>query len=89
MATYKYFNLLDESKSKTFDDEFEPNTATPFSGIYRCTGCKHEIVSTKNHPLPPQNHHQHTSKEGPIRWKLIVAAHHQTIRNAFGGVAMK
>ena len=43
--------------------------------IYRCEVCGHEDISTYNHPLPPQNHKQHPPGV-PIRWRLIVAAHH-------------
>jgi hypothetical protein len=77
MATYKYIKFLDESKSPVFDKPLKPSSPTPHSGIYRCQGCRREIVSTEGHPLPPQNHHQHTNNEGDIIWKLIVAAHHR------------
>jgi hypothetical protein len=30
------------------------------------------VVHTRDKPLPPQNHHQHNSNQGRIRWRLIV-----------------
>lgn len=51
---------------------YKPSDEVPVSGIYKCQGCKKEITS--NHPdkFPPQNHHQHSTAQGDIRWKLIV-----------------
>ncbi len=74
MALYKNLDYLKISKSPAFDDTFTPGQKTPTSGIYRCEVCGHEDVSTKDHPLPTQNHRQHKQFE-PIRWRLIVAAH--------------
>jgi hypothetical protein len=51
---------------------YEPGQIVPVSGIYRCLGCSREITSNANDPFPPQNHHQHTSSQGKIRWKLNV-----------------
>lgn len=72
MALYRYSKFLEVSTHDAFDAIHEPGTSTPFSGIYRCVGCGHEVVSVYAHPLPPQNHHQHTSSQGRIRWQLIV-----------------
>jgi len=72
MALYKYGNLLQYSNHPAFDQIHAPASATPYSGIYRCEGCGREISSTVGHPLPPQNHHQHTYTEGYIRWRLVV-----------------
>jgi hypothetical protein len=73
MAYYKYFQFLATSNNQAFDAITHPGAATPYSGIYRCEGCGHEIVSTQGHPMPPQNHHQHTYGQGTIRWRLIVS----------------
>lgn len=73
MAFYKYGNLLKQLDHANFDKEREPGSETPDAGIYRCTGCGHEIGIAKDHRLPPQNHHQHTPGLGPMRWKLLVA----------------
>lgn len=51
---------------------YGPGNSVPVSGIYRCTGCKKEITSNEGDPFPPQNHHQHTSAQGNVRWKLNV-----------------
>jgi hypothetical protein len=76
MASYKYNQFLALINHAAFDTIHHPGQQTPHSGIYRCVGCGHEIVSVHNHVLPPQNHHQHTTQQGAIRWKLIVAATH-------------
>jgi hypothetical protein len=73
MAWYKNGNylaqklLLDE-----FDKTYTPGSTAAWSGIYRCDGCGREVVHTLDKSLPPQNHHQHTSDQGSIRWRLIV-----------------
>lgn len=51
-----------------------PGVPSPDGGIYRCTGCGHEIGIAKGHVLPPQNHHQHNNYLTPIRWQLVAAA---------------
>lgn len=74
MAWYKKAANLTLSKSNGshWTDEYSPGEMVPYSGIYRCIGCKKEVTSNADEPFPPQNHHQHTVSEGPIRWKLIV-----------------
>lgn len=76
MATYKNAGFLVSSNDAAFDAVHSPGQSTPYSGIYRCMGCGREDVSTSSHPLPPQNHHQHTAQQGTIRWRLIVWADH-------------
>ncbi|GLK66653.1 hypothetical protein [Hansschlegelia plantiphila] len=71
MALYKYGNNLDQSTHTNFDTERAPGFISPDSGIYRCVHCGDEIAANKGNPLPPQNHHQHSSGQ-PIRWKLLV-----------------
>lgn len=51
---------------------YGPSDKVPVSGIYLCTGCKREITSNAGDPFPAQNKHQHSSLQGPIRWKLNV-----------------
>lgn len=75
MAYYKYPKYLTADQSVEFDQVNNPGAPTPFSGIYNCEGCGKSIVSTKTHPLPSQNHHQHTALQGAIRWRLTVRAH--------------
>jgi hypothetical protein len=72
-ALYKYEKFLSKSEHGAFDMIHEAGAVTPYSGIYRCEGCGHCVVSVSPHPLPPQNHHQHTALQGRIRWRLIVA----------------
>ncbi len=77
MATYKHSTFLVQSDASDFDDLWRPGATTPFSGIYRCQGCGREIVSEESKPFPPQNHHQHTTAQGTIQWRLIVYADHK------------
>jgi hypothetical protein len=74
MAYYKYANFLKQETGAEYDAVHNPGAATPYSGIYRCTGCGLSITSVLPHPLPPQNHHQHTTA-APIRWQLVVKSH--------------
>src|SRR5450830_1152460 len=73
MADYKNPSVVARSMHPRFDELTSPGEAVPYSGIYRCDGCAHEIVSTEGHVMPPQNHHQHSSEQGAIRWRLIVS----------------
>ena len=75
MAIYKHANYLQQSNHAAYDAIHQAGSATPYSGIYRCEGCGENAVSTHGHPLPPQNHHQHTAAQGAIRWRLIVSTH--------------
>lgn len=71
-AYYKYIQLLTKSDNAAFDEIHEPGETTPHSGIYVCVNCGKEATSVLGHPLPPQNHHQHSQSQGRIRWKLAV-----------------
>jgi hypothetical protein len=77
MAWYKSGEFLKKSDNAAYDTDHKPGDATPFSGIYRCMACGHEIVSEQHKPFPPQNHHQHAPPQ-PIRWRLIVYADHES-----------
>ena len=72
MALYKYTQVLIPWNNAEFDRLYEPGMVASWSGIYRCEGCGKEAVHTVGHPLPPQNHHQHTVGQGRIRWRLVV-----------------
>lgn len=74
MATYKYKNYVNQSDHAEFDNLHTPGEIAYNSGIYRCEGCGDEIAANKDNPLPPQNHHQHSTSQGKIRWKLTVFA---------------
>jgi hypothetical protein len=75
MAWYKYGELLAQRTDVDwFDTVWHPGSAAPYSGIYRCEGCAASAVSTKDNPLPTQNHHQHTAAQGPILWRLVAAS---------------
>jgi hypothetical protein len=74
MALYKNSGYLNTSTSDEFDKVYKPGDNTPHSGIYRCEGCAKEIAANEGNSLPPQNHHQHTSAQGAIRWRMIVYA---------------
>ena len=72
MSQYKYGEYLVHSDNSAYDIENRPGTIAQNSGIYRCWGCGDEIAANKGNPLPPQNHHQHASSQGAIRWRLLV-----------------
>lgn len=74
MAWYKEGKNLIQSTSahSHWTNDYGPGNEVLVSGIYKCVGCKKEITSNKGDPFPPQNHHQHSAAQGPIRWKLIV-----------------
>lgn len=78
MALYKDGGFLSQDFGSAFDanNTSHPGTLAPYAGIYRCTGCGHEIAIACGHVMPPQNHHSHGLLSGPILWQLIVAAHH-------------
>jgi hypothetical protein len=76
MALYKDAKYLKQDLDAAFDKIHTPGTAAPHSGIYRCAGCRKEVASNEGQPLPPQNHHQHTTSQGSIRWQMIVYAEH-------------
>jgi hypothetical protein len=75
MAMYKHGNRLKHVQDPAFDGVHTPGQQAPFAGIYRCTGCGHEVGIASGHTLPPQTHHQHPNI-GPIRWQLLVFAEH-------------
>jgi hypothetical protein len=72
MALYKRSEEIAASSSDAFDKEYGPGATVPHSGIYRCRGCGREIASNEGTIFPPQNHHQHTSTQGSVRWRLAV-----------------
>jgi hypothetical protein len=80
MAWYKYTQFVvqfnDNNPHGPYDQLHSPGTTPPHSGIYRCQGCGREIVAEQSRQFPPQNHHQHTSAQGVIAWRLIAAADH-------------
>jgi hypothetical protein len=77
MALYKDSVNVNASSDAAFDQEHQPGIAAPFAGIYRCAGCGHEIGIAATHTLPSQNHPQHGTNQGKIRWKLLVFAQHK------------
>jgi len=77
MALYKDGNRLTKSEGDAFDKIYSPGQAPPHSGIYRCPGCGREVVAEESRQLPPQNHHQHTTQQGAVRWQMIVYAEHR------------
>jgi hypothetical protein len=72
MARYKYGEFFSQSQHEIFDKLHDVHDEVPLSGIYRCEGCGREISANKEDPFPPQNHHQHATSQGKIRWRLIV-----------------
>lgn len=75
MASYKNADFLFHSDSIGFDKIHKPGQLAPFSGIYRCQTCHHEVASNSGQPLPPQHEKPHP---GPILWQLVVFAMHKS-----------
>ena len=74
MAQYKDSKYISYSSDDAFDKVHKPGNSTPHSGIYRCEGCGDEVASNAGNPLPSQNHKQHSTSQGEIRWRLVVKA---------------
>jgi hypothetical protein len=74
MALYKDANYLKQNTHSAFDALLTPGTILVNSGVCRCEGCGDEIAANKDDPLPPQNHHQHSTAQGRIRWRMIVCS---------------
>lgn len=72
MALFKDARYLQSGTGIPFVSLYPPGSDAPVAGIYRCSGCGNEIVSHRDHNLPPENHHRHAIGQGPIRWHLIV-----------------
>lgn len=72
MVLYKNKAWLTESARATFDKVYDPGDTPDHSGIFRCMGCGREVVGEMERKLPPQNHHQHKTSQGSVRWKLAA-----------------
>lgn len=74
MSWYIDSSVLKEAQpdKEWWTNSYDPGNEVPVSGIYRCIGCGKEITSNHGDPFPPQNHHQHSHDQGPIKWKLNV-----------------
>jgi len=76
MALFSDPEAIDVRSSPEFDVVTAPSALAPATGIFRCVGCGREDVSRRGEPLPPRDHHRHTSSQGMIRWRLVVLADH-------------
>jgi hypothetical protein len=65
-------SLTESSGGEWWQKQHGPSDPVPMSGIYKCQGCKKEVTCNEGDKFPPQNHHQHTEAQGPIRWRLNV-----------------
>jgi hypothetical protein len=73
MALYRDENLVVKANPHAaWEKIWKPGETPDYAGIYRCQGCGDEIASNKNVQLPTQNHRQHSTSQGAIRWKLLV-----------------
>jgi len=72
-----YSDDADYQKALSTDQAFKTITpvghTAPHSGLYKCVGCGHVVVSTAGNHMPPQNHPQHSTSQGAIRWQLVVS----------------
>jgi hypothetical protein len=74
MALYKYAHYLENLPDPRFDPTYQPGTAAPHCGIYKCQGCGREAARMKGDRLPPEDDHEHGLEQGAVLWRLIVAA---------------
>ena len=74
MSLFRRSNDIEVSISPEFDREYEPGQTPVHSGIYRCRGCGCETVASSAKPLGADRHPQHSPGQGPVRWRLAVAA---------------
>jgi hypothetical protein len=74
VTLFRRSNDIEVSGSPEFDKEYRPGETPDHPGIYRCRGCGCEIVAEAGKPLPLENHPRHSPAQGPIRWRLAVAA---------------
>ncbi len=76
MSWYTKDSVIDEAADDKiwWQTTYMPGEQVPKSGIYRCLGCGREVCSNKDDPFPPQNHHQHSTEQGRIRWRLNVSS---------------
>lgn len=75
MALYQDKIHVKHSVHQAFDAVHNPGINAPFAGIYRCTGCGHEIGIAQGHTLPPE-HPRHPARVA-IQWQLLVFAEHK------------
>lgn len=73
MAYYKIRTFLAPTEDPVFDQTIPGGGVAPATGIYRCIGCTKEIVALKDAVLPFDGDHPHSSSQGLIRWRLVVA----------------
>lgn len=78
----KYFHQVNSLNGGQFDYNYDVGTRAPKAGIYRCTGCGHEIAIAKGHILPPDGQHDHPVHNRllgtyrPYQWQLVAQAKH-------------
>lgn len=81
MPYFKNKDVFKHDVSAAFDYVYSPGTKTPHSGVYRCTNCGFEAVSTAGHPLPPEHSCGEHSvnwrcRHGVVQWQLVSAPIH-------------
>jgi hypothetical protein len=77
MALYQDQKHVTKTTDAAFTPDYKPGQTPPHSGIYKCLGCGHEVVAEEDRSFPSQNHRQHTTQQGLIRWQLLVYADHK------------
>jgi hypothetical protein len=76
MALYKDDKFVKRAEDAVFDEFQHPGEDAARSGIYRCSVCGIEVVSTQGNPLPPLNHLNHAPASPHGLWRLTVFANH-------------
>ena len=77
MAYYKYIHFLEPENGPEYDNSYEAGRTAAFSGVYHCEGCGTSVTAFYSLPLPMHDHHQHSTQQGRIRWRLVVKSHYR------------
>ena len=73
MALFAHTGYLRHFDSPAFIKVHGPGDLAPYTGIYKCESCGHEIANSESQPLPKLAHLGHPT-DSPISWRLIVYA---------------
>lgn len=73
MALFAHTGYLRYFDSTAFTHLHGPGDPSPYSGIYKCVACGHEVACAAAQSLPKIAHPQHPA-DRTIEWRMIVYA---------------
>ena len=74
MAWFQEHMYVHTTTHRDFDRVLRPGAAGPRAGIYRCEQCGYEEPVMDGEILPSDGHQHSVVNQGPILWRLVVAA---------------